>query len=146
LLSENVNNENENECRFIGASQKYSPGGGWFYPLGDGRAGKGMAVVNNYVRFPGRELKENFQKTVRELDPFSLYLKNARNIRFKTGIIPIGHIDKCTYNCTPVIGDATGNVTPWMCMGVELVLTDGAMAAEVVKNALDKNDIPGRIN
>ncbi len=140
LTFENSRDHPLNESFFMGASQKYGSGGGWFYPLNGSRASLGIAIVNHSPRFPGKELKENFQKLLEKFSPFSHFLREARAEKFEVGTIPIEHLSKIFYNRILIIGDAAGHATPWMCMGVEPALTDGMEVAGVARRAIDSDN------
>jgi flavin-dependent dehydrogenase len=125
---------------FLGASKEYGSGGGWFYPLSESKASLGIAIVNNSPQFPGKELKENFNKVLKKFYPFSHYLQVAKVIKYEVGTIPIEHVSKIYYDRILIIGDAAGHATPWMCMGVEPALNDGKEVAGITLHAIEANN------
>lgn len=139
-MYENCAHEVVDECFFITGSSTYGSGGGWYYPIGDKKGSVGFAIVNHSSRFPGKQLKENFARAIENFHPFSTFLKNARVIKNESGTIPVEPLQKMHYDRILIVGDAAGQATPWMCMGVEPALLNGALAGEVARKAVENNE------
>ena len=140
LLFDNCHHPREDRCHFIAASKAFGSGGGWYYPLNSTRASVGFAVVNNQVRFPAADLMHRFNNGIKNFLPFSDYLKGAKPIKNESGTIPIEHTEQLVHDRILLVGDSAGQATPWMCMGVEPVVTAGEMAGDVVRTAIEKQD------
>lgn len=137
-MFKNCDHSNVDLAYFIAASKAFGSGGGWYYPIDKDRASVGFAVVNSEVRFPSKQLQENFSKAIKNFKPFSEYLKNASPIRNESGTIPVEHMDKIVFDRIMIVGDAAGQATPWMCMGVEPVLISGEFAGKIAELSVEK--------
>jgi len=133
----NCNNENVNEAFFIGATVDYGSGGGWYYPVGKTEASVGFALITEKADFPGKELKAKYLKGITEVEPVRSYLKDAKPTLYEFGTIPIISIDEFTDDRLLIVGDAAGQATPWMCMGVEPILKNSDMVSQSVINAFE---------
>lgn len=138
LMYENCSHSVDDECYFIAGSTSYGSGGGWYYPVENRRASVGFAIVNDSVRFPAKDLKDNFHRAVAEFQPFAGFLKGARQIHYESGTIPVEPLEKMFYDRVLITGDAAGHATPWMCMGVEPALLNGDLAGRVARQAFEK--------
>jgi flavin-dependent dehydrogenase len=137
---ENCQNEKTNEAYFIGATVDYGSGGGWYYPVGKTRASVGFALITEQAAFPGKELKAKYIRGITEVEPVCSYLKKARATQYEFGTIPIISIDEFTDDRLLIVGDAAGQATPWMCMGVEPVLQNSELVGESLIQAFDKEN------
>jgi len=131
-------NDNTDEAYFIGATVDYGSGGGWYYPLGKTEASVGFALITEQGTFPGKELKAKYLKGITEVEPVCTYLKDAKATLNEFGTIPIISIDNFTDDRLLIVGDAAGQATPWMCMGVEPVLQNSDMVSQSVIKAFEK--------
>ena len=137
---EDCANGNVNEAWFFGASADYGSGGGWYYPLDEDKASVGFAVITQSSKFPSVRVREKYFKAIKEINPINQYLKSAKPVKLEAGTIPIDHISGFSGQRLLVTGDAAGQATPWMCMGIEPILYNSDMVADVAISALDAND------
>lgn len=133
-------NEKKKEAWFISGSIPYGSGGGWYYPFGENKASVGFALITKDKRFPAKELREKYRRAITEISPIKQYLKNAHPEGYEIGTIPIEHLSSFNDERILVIGDAAGQATPWMCMGVEPALENSAIAADIAIKALEENN------
>jgi len=141
-FGESLNNctvPNLEEAWFIGGSADYGSGGGWYYPTGPNSASVGFAVITSTVKFPSELIRNKYYRAIKEIWPLKNILRSAKRINLETGTIPIGYIPVFTWDRLLVVGDAAGQATPWMCMGVEPALLNSELAAQAAINAF-KND------
>jgi flavin-dependent dehydrogenase len=125
---------------FIGSSVDYGSGGGWYYPLDQTHASVGFAVITDNRRFPARELRDKFSRAIREVKPICDFLSSAIPIAYETGTIPIQPLEKPYGDRLLIVGDAAGQATSWMCMGVEPVLKNSQLAVHTIIEAYEKKD------
>lgn len=125
---------------FLWPCQDFGSGGGWFYPLENGRASFGYATISTSSQLEAGQLKDRFQRAFQEFQPYSHYLANGRLETFEKGIIPITYVKQFIHDRIIIAGDAGGMATNWTCMGIEPALRYGKHAGEIAAEALVRND------
>jgi len=133
-------NKNTSTAYFVGASVDFGSGGGWYYPTGETDASFGMALVTENKQFPAKELRDKYFTAKTSIEPIRSFLKNAQPVKYEVGTIPIQYIAKLVYERILIVGDAAGQATPWMCMGVEPALLNSDMVANAILKAKEGND------
>lgn len=136
---ENTKNANSDEALFIAPSVDYGSGGGWFYPYGKDQASVGFAIVTDSPQFPSKTIRKQYKNALNEIDFLRTNLNGARPKNFEFGTIPIDPAKEFVFDRILVLGDAAGQATPWICMGVEPVLKNSDLAARIVLRAYEKN-------
>jgi geranylgeranyl reductase family protein len=124
------------------SSRRTIPGYGWVFPLEEGRANIGVGF------FPGqsRDLELNIR---RMYEDFVADLR-AKDARFRD-MVPIGEMRGAPLSCGTdfsrcvgagimLVGDAAGLVDPFTGEGIDTALESGALAAEVIDEALASPD------
>lgn len=136
-----IQNVRKDLLYFLLPSGAFGNGGGWFYPLNDGRVSFGYATISNSSIMRTEELKNNFYKAVREFEPYSNLLKDARLESVEKGIIPITYKKNLVSQNTIFVGDAAGMATNWTCMGIEPAIKYGKLAGRIAAEAILKDDL-----
>jgi len=123
------------EAFFLTPSRLFGGGGGWLYPLADGRVSFGYATLSQTAIFPGHAVKTSYYRALQEFQPYSEWLANARPISTEIGTIPIFPLQRFVYPGLMQVGDAAGQATIWACMGTAAALVGGQLAGRVVAQA-----------
>jgi len=125
---------------FLWPCKDFGTGGGWFYPLSDGRVSFGYASISTSAIADRAKLKENFQNALQRFKPYADYLGNAEVESVERGTIPVTYARQLTHGQIVIAGDAAGMATSWTCMGIEPSLNYGSLAGRLAATALLKND------
>lgn len=134
----------EDICLFLGGSERFGNGGGWCYPLGDGRISFGFASVTDSPRYPLRLVRQRYQRALREFAPYADILARGKPGPVECGSIPLGPARRFVYDGLMLVGDAAGQATPWACMGVEPALVNGQTCGRVAAQAFQQRDFRAR--
>lgn len=115
-------------------SNKYAPRGYlWIFPKGEDYANIGVGILGSDTKTAKKYLDE-WLETQHELKKGSKIIVNA-------GCIPVGgFLDKMALNGLIVVGDAAHQVNPIHGGGMGIAMEAADIAAEVIKEAIDKND------
>ncbi len=125
---------------FLLPCKDFGTGGGWFYPLGDGKVSFGYASISTSASVNVNQLKKKFQLALQKFEPYAGLLVHSEINTIEEGTIPITYSKLLTYGRVLIAGDAAGMATSWTCMGVEPALNYGALAGRLAAKAvLEKN-------
>lgn len=127
--------DDEAVCYFLGGSGRFGTGGGWFYPLGDDLASFGYAWVTKSPHYPASMVQEGYRRAVAFFEPYASIVAAAECVTTEAGSIPVGPSLPLVGNGLLRVGDAAGQATPWMCMGIEPALVNGALCGRVATQA-----------
>ncbi len=130
----------ENNFYLIAPGAASGTGGGWFYPLGQGKAVLGFAAVTRSPFAPWSRLAVIWRKAARSLRPYSEMLRNARPGHFEMGSIPLVAPRRFVFGRIAVVGDAAAQATPWSCFGVHAALLNAKLVARAVLRASQDGD------
>jgi len=130
----------EDICLFLGGSERFGNGGGWYYPLGAGRISFGFASVTDSPRYPLRLVRQRYQRALQEFAPYAGILTRGKPGPVERGSIPLGPVRRFVYDGLMLVGDAAGQATPWACMGVEPALVNGQTCGRVAARAFKQGD------
>jgi len=128
------------EAFFLAPSDRFGDGGGWLYPLADGRVSFGHATLSASAIYPARAVKEHHYRARREFTPYADWLSAARPDHAEAGTIPICPPRRFVYHGLLLIGDAAGQATIWSCMGSEPALVNGQLAGQAASLAHRRRD------
>lgn len=128
------------EVVFLAPSERFGDGGGWLYPLGDGRVSFGYATLSPTVNYPELPLRERCDCARREFHPYADWLAEAKTEHIEIGVIPVCPPRRFVYDGLLLIGDAAGQATIWSCMGSESALVAGQLAGQVAVEAQRRKD------
>lgn len=125
---------------FLWPCRDFGTGGGWFYPLNDGRVSFGYASISRSPVADRAELERQFQNALQRFKPYSEYLNHGVMERAEIGTIPITYVPQLTREGVIIVGDAAGMATCWSCMGVEPALNYGSTAGHLAAKTLLEKD------
>lgn len=140
------NVSDEEVCYFLGGGRRFGTGGGWFYPLGEGMVSFGYAQVTRSSRYPAAKVRAGYEGARTCFEPYAGLVAGSRRMAIETGSIPVGPTLPLVGNGLMRVGDAAGQASPWMCMGVEPALLNGTLCGKVAAeayqgNSFRKNDL-----
>jgi digeranylgeranylglycerophospholipid reductase len=119
--------------------EKISPRGYvWVFPKGKNRANVGIGI-GGHIEKSAKHYLDKFIKDHKNFMDGSIIEVNG-------GAIPVGgFLDKMTTNGLMLIGDAAHQVNPIHGGGIFEAMTAGKIAAEVAKEAIEKNDCSEKV-
>jgi len=126
--------DDEEVCYFL-AGGRFGSGGGWFYPLGDGAVSFGYAQVTDSPHYPASRVQEGYRRARASFEPYADIVAGAKPVAVETGSIPVGPALPLVGDGLMRVGDAAGQATPWMCMGVGPALVNGVLCGRVAAQA-----------
>ncbi|MEE8306504.1 MAG: NAD(P)/FAD-dependent oxidoreductase [Gammaproteobacteria bacterium] len=128
------------EAFFLAPSDRFGDGGGWLYPLFDGRVSFGYATLSTAADYPAQMMKERYYRALREFMPYADWLADAQLDHVEMGTIPVCPPRSFVYDGLMLVGDAAGQATIWSCMGSEPSLVGGQLAGQTVIKAHRRQD------
>lgn len=141
----NCSHKQEDAFWFLAPSKHFGNGGGWYYPLKDGRASMGYAQLLSKPVFNKSQLREGFNAAKREFNPFAYWVRDAQPERLEYGIIPVGNLKRFVDDRFLIIGDAAGQAIPWTMMGFDAALKNGILCSDVILDAFKKGRFDKKI-
>jgi len=139
LLS-NVTVSDPGEAFFLAPFDDYGNGGGWVYPLEDGRVSLGYASLGKNPTLPAGLLMERFRRALAGFEPYAAWARQAHWERPEVGSIPIYPLRRLVWDGLLIAGDAAGQATIWSCMGSAAALEAGQLAGQAAIQALRAGD------
>jgi digeranylgeranylglycerophospholipid reductase len=132
------------EAFFLAPFCEYGDGGGWLYPLDDGRVSVGYATLGTSAVLPSSIVMRRFKRMLAHFLPYAEWLEEAQWERPEVGSIPIYPLKRLVYDGLMLVGDAAGQATIWSCMGSAAALEAGQLAGKAAVAAIRKNDFSAR--
>ncbi|MBD8870803.1 geranylgeranyl reductase family protein [Nocardioides donggukensis] len=128
----------------VGASNQL-PGYGWIFPLGDGTANVGLGILNSSAAFRNIDYKDSMRRWLANT-PEELGFRDENLVApIRSAALPMGFNRKPHYSRgVLLVGDSGGMVNPFNGEGIDYALEAGAMAAEIVVQALGRPSGAGR--
>ncbi len=128
-----------------GSDRKLLPGYGWIFGVGDGTVNVGLGILNTSTAFGHVDYKD-LLKTWLDQTPEEWGFRDENMTQpIRGAALPMG------FNRTPhytrgmlLVGDAGGMVNPFNGEGIAYAMESGALAAEVVTQALARPSGPAR--
>ena len=134
---------NFNEGNFIELYffKDFVPGYLWVFPLPNNEANVGIGLLSSFISKKSVNLKEIFQKQLKEHPAFQERFKDAVPIETIKGYgLPLGSAMKqISGNRFLLLGDAASLIDPFSGEGIANGIRSGRLAADVVKEAMTKN-------
>jgi menaquinone-9 beta-reductase len=123
-------------------SDRYLPGYGWIFPMGDGRVNVGLGTLPNRRSGP-IDLRAAMDRWLARTPPqWGLRPENAEG-QVLSAALPLGFNRHPQYGRgLLLVGDSGGMVSPWNGEGIAQALEAGEVAAEAVVMALAQPDGP----
>ncbi len=128
------------EVFFLAPSDRFGDGGGWLYPLADGRVSFGYATLSTTPDYPKQTVQERYYRALREFAPYASWLADAQPDHVEMGTIPVCPPRRFVYDGLVLVGDAAGQATIWSCMGSEPALIGGQLAGRAAIAAHRRGD------
>jgi digeranylgeranylglycerophospholipid reductase len=128
------------EAYFLAPSDRFGDGGGWFYPLADGRVSFGFATLSATADYPRPVVEERYHWARHEFFPYADWLAGAQVDHVEMGTIPVCPPRRFVYDGLMLVGDAAGQATIWSCMGCEPALVAGRWAGQAAATAYRHRD------
>ncbi len=127
----------------VPGGDRYLPGYGWIFPMGDGRVNVGLGALP-HRRHGGADLRATMDRWLaRTPEEWGLREENAEG-RVQSAALPLGFNRHPHYTRGMLlVGDSGGMVSPWNGEGIAQALEAGEVAAETVATALSRPDGPG---
>ncbi|MGH3472206.1 MAG: geranylgeranyl reductase family protein, partial [Nocardioidaceae bacterium] len=121
------------------------PGYGWIFGVGDGTVNVGLGILNTSAAFGSVDYRV-LLRTWLDHTPDEWGLSDTnRTAPVRGAALPMGFNRKPHYaNGLLLVGDAGGMVNPFNGEGIAYAMESGAMAAEVVTQALSRTTSDGR--
>ncbi|WNI26218.1 geranylgeranyl reductase family protein [Streptomyces sp. ITFR-16] len=111
-------------------SDRYLPGYGWIFPMGDGRVNVGLGAVP-HRRHGNADLRATLDRWLaRTPEEWGLREENAEG-PVRSAALPLGFNRHPLYTCgLLLVGDSGGMISPWNGEGIGQALEAGEVAAE----------------
>jgi geranylgeranyl reductase family protein len=124
-------------------SDRYLPGYGWIFPMGDGRVNVGLGALP-HRKHGGADLRAGMDRWLaRTPAEWGLTEENAEG-RVQSAALPLGFNRRPHYaRGMLLVGDSGGMVSPWNGEGIAQALEAGEVAAESVALAVAHGDGAG---
>jgi flavin-dependent dehydrogenase len=115
------------------------PGYGWIFGVGDGTANVGLGILNTSSAFGKIDYKDVLRRWVANT-PQEWGFRDANMVgEIRGAALPMGFNRKPHYqDGLMLVGDSGGMVNPFNGEGIAYAMESGAMAAEVVAEALTR--------
>ncbi|MDI5969220.1 geranylgeranyl reductase family protein [Streptomyces sp. SL13] len=127
----------------VPGSDRYLPGYGWIFPMGDGRVNVGLGALPHRSQ-GGADLRATLDKWLARVpEHWGLTEENAEG-KVLSAALPLGFNRHPQYGRGMLlVGDSGGMVSPWNGEGIAQALEAGEVAAETVALALTRPAGPG---
>jgi menaquinone-9 beta-reductase len=124
-------------------NDRYLPGYGWIFPMGDGRVNVGLGALP-HRRHGSADLRAALEKWLARTPPeWGLTEENAEG-RVQSAALPLGFNRHPQYSRGMLlVGDSGGMVSPWNGEGIAQAMEAGEVAADTVTLALTRPDGAG---
>ena len=119
--------------------RKLLPGYGWIFPVGDGTCNVGLGVLNNSCAFGKTDYRAMLKAWMASCPPEWGFSEENRAGQVLGAALPMGFNRQPHYTRGALlVGDAGGMVNPFNGEGIAYAMESGALAAEVVVQALGR--------
>ena len=124
---------------------KLLPGYGWVFGMGDGTSNVGLGVLNSTKAWGKVDYRDLLKRWLDGTGEEWGLREEFRVSPVRSAALPMGFNRKPLYdNGVLLVGDAGGMVNPFNGEGIAYAMESGAVAAEVVAQALARADGPAR--
>jgi geranylgeranyl reductase family protein len=130
---------NKIELHFV---KETLPGYFWIFPLPDGRANVGIAILVSHVKSKKINLAKLLEEITTKNPVFKERFKDAkRSTDVRSWLLPLATKKIRNYgNGYVLIGDASSLIDPFTGEGIGNALTSGKVSAQVIIEALEQNN------
>ena len=119
--------------------RKLLPGYGWIFPVGDGTCNVGLGVLNNSCAFGKTDYRTMLKAWMASCPPEWGFVEANRTGPILGAALPMGFNRQPHYTRGALlVGDAGGMVNPFNGEGIAYAMESGALAADVVVQALGR--------
>ncbi len=119
--------------------RKLLPGYGWIFPVGDGTCNVGLGVLNNSCAFGKTDYRAMLKAWMASCPPEWEFSEETRTGPILGAALPMGFNRQPHYTRGALlVGDAGGMVNPFNGEGIAYAMESGALAADVVVQALGR--------
>ena len=125
--------------------EKLLPGYGWVFGVGDGTSNVGLGILNTSAAFGNVDYRDLLHRWIDGMPAEWGFTPEHQTGPVRGAALPMG------FNRTPhytrgllLVGDAGGMVNPFNGEGIAYAMESGALAAEVVAQALDRPSASAR--
>jgi len=122
------------------------PGYLWIFPLPNNKANVGVGMLSSTVSKKKVNLKEVFQRLLKEHPSLKSRFENAQPLETIKGYgLPLGSKKRTlSGNRFLLLGDAASLIDPFSGEGIANAIRSGRVAADVLVDAINKNDFSGK--
>ena len=119
------------------------PGYFWIFPLPDGKANVGIGITVKEMKKGKINLSRTMEDIINKNSTFKDRFKDAkRTSDLRSWLLPLASKNIKRYgNGYVLVGDAASLIDPFTGEGIGNALTSGKIAAQVIAEALDENDV-----
>jgi geranylgeranyl reductase family protein len=128
-----------------GPDRRLLPGYGWIFGVGDGTVNVGLGILNTSTAFGNVDYKDLLKRWLDQTPEEWGFREEFMTQPIRGAALPMG------FNRTPhytrgmlLVGDAGGMVNPFNGEGIAYAMESGAMAAEIVTQALARSTTGAR--
>jgi menaquinone-9 beta-reductase len=115
------------------------PGYGWIFGVGDGTCNVGLGLLNTSSAFGTVDYRELLRRWLEHMPEEWGFSEPHRTSPIRGAALPMGFNRKPHYDRgLLLVGDSGGMVNPFNGEGIAYAMESGALAAEVVTQALDR--------
>ena len=124
---------------------KLLPGYGWVFGLGDGTVNVGLGILDSSPAFGKVDYKALMQRWVDRADASYGFSEETRTEPIRGAALPMAFNRKPHYaDGLLLVGDSAGMVNPFNGEGIAYAMESGALAAEVIAQALARGRVEER--
>ncbi len=121
------------------------PGYGWIFGMGDGTSNVGLGILNTSSAWGAVDYRALLRRWLDDTPEEWGFREENRTGPVRGAALPMGFNRQPHYgNGLLLVGDAGGMVNPFNGEGIAYAMESGAMAAEVVAQALARRGAPAR--
>ncbi len=130
---------------YSGSQPRLLPGYGWIFGVGDGTSNVGLGILNTSAAFQNVDYKVLLKGWLDHTPEEWGYRDENRTQPVRGAALPMGFNRQPHYrDGLLLVGDAGGMVNPFNGEGIPYAMESGALAAEVVAQALARDAGPAR--
>lgn len=116
------------------------PGYGWIFAMGDGTANVGLGLLDTSASFRHVDYKAMMERWLAQLPPERGFVPENMTQPIRGAALPMGFNRQPHYTRgLLLVGDAGGMVNPFNGEGIAYAMESGALAAEVIAQALARS-------
>ena len=124
---------------------KLLPGYGWIFGMGDGTSNVGLGILNTSKAFGNVDYKDLLTRWLDETPEEWGFRKENMTSPIRGAALPMGFNRKPHYTRgLLLVGDAGGMVNPFNGEGIAYAMESGALAADVIAQALARPTVDSR--